>query len=187
MPLQQGAQFGPFQLTARLPPASVQAPMPRRMVRSEWERFLAGRRVAVLATVGPQGQAVLTPIWYLYRDGLLYMRTGRDSVKAANVRRDQRVTVCVQDEQPPYRSVTVYGRASIGPEDEALGPEIARRYLGALAGAAYLRTAREAVEESAEVTLVVRPERVATQDFSAETPLFGRLWLRAKRVLPPWL
>ena len=85
------------------------------------------------------------------------------------------------------RSTGYFGRASIGPEDEALGPEIARRYLGALAGAAYLRTAREAVEESAEVTLVVRPERVITQDFSPETPIVGRLWLLAKRLLPPWL
>ncbi len=43
------------------------------------------------------------------------------------------------------------------------------------------------MEQSAEVTLVVRPERVFTQDFAAETPLVGRLWLLAKRLLPPWL
>jgi hypothetical protein len=54
-------------------------------------------------------------------------------------------------------------------------------------GAFYLRTAREAVEQSGEVTLAVRPERVVTQDFSQETPLVGRLWLLAKRLLPPWL
>jgi hypothetical protein len=47
--------------------------------------------------------------------------------------------------------------------------------------------AGEAVEQSAEITLVVRPERVVTQDFSAEMPLVGRLWLLAKRLLPPWL
>ena len=64
---------------------------------------------------------------------------------------------------------------------------IARRYLGAVGGAAYLRMAQEVVEQSAEVTLAVRPERVLTQDFSAETPLVGRLWMQAKRVLPPWL
>ncbi|MBI2912873.1 MAG: PPOX class F420-dependent oxidoreductase [Chloroflexi bacterium] len=157
------------------------------MSRAEWERFLAGRHVAVLATLGPDGGAVLTPIWYLYRDGLLYMRTGRDSVKAKNVGRDPRVTVCVQDERAPYRSATVYGRASIEAPEEGLDAAIARRYLGAVGGAAYLRTAREAVEQGAEVTLAMRPERVLTQDFAAETPLAGRLWLWAKRLLPPWL
>ncbi len=161
--------------------------MPKRMSHAEWEWFLSGRHVAVLATQGPHGEAVLTPIWYLYRDGLLYMRTGRESIKAKNVARDPRVTVCVQDERPPYRSVTVHGRASVELEKEGLDAAIARRYLGSLAGAAYLRTAREAVEQSVEATLVVRPERVLTQDFSAETPLVGRLWLLAKRLLPPGL
>ena len=161
--------------------------MPKRMSRAEWERFLSGRRVAVLATLAPDGQPVLTPIWYVYRDGALYMRTGLESIKARNVRRDPRVTVCVQDERPPYKSVTVYGRAAVEPEQEGLDAAIARRYLGTVGGALYLRAAREAVEQSGEVTLVVRPERVLTQDFSPETPLVGRLWLLAKRLLPPWL
>lgn len=150
--------------------------MPKRMSRAEWERFLAGRHVAVLATLGPDGEPVLTPIWYLYRDGLLFMRTGQESVKARNAGRDPRVTVCIQDE-----------RASVEAAEEGLGATISRRYLGAVGGAAYLRMAGEAVEQSAEVTLVVRPERVFTQDFAAETPLVGRLWLLAKRLLPPWL
>ncbi len=161
--------------------------MPKRLNRAEWERFLTGRHVAVLATVGPEGAPVLTPIWYLYRDGRLYMRTGLESVKARNVRRDPRVTVCVQDEEPPYRSVTVYGRASIEAAADNLAAEMATHYLGAVGGAGYMRTTRQAVEGSEEIALVVTPERVTTQDFSAETPWFGRLWLIAKRVLPPWL
>jgi PPOX class probable F420-dependent enzyme len=161
--------------------------MPKRLSRAEWERFLAGRHVAVLATLGPEGEPVLTPIWYLYRDGALRMRTGGESVKVRNVRRDPRVTVCVQDDQPPYKSVTVYGSATVETEDDELTAAIPRHYLGMVGGAAYLRMARQAVEQSAEVALVVRPERVLTQDFSAETPLVGRLWLAAKRVLPRWL
>ncbi len=161
--------------------------MPKRMSSAEWERFLAARRVAVLATLGPDAEPVLTPIWYLYRDGLLHMRTGLESVKARNIRRDPRVTVCVQDERAPYRSVTVYGLASVEVAEEGLSAAISRRYLGAVGGAAYLRMARETVEQSTEVTLRVRPERVVTQDFAAETPLVGRLWMQAKRVLPPWL
>ena len=130
---------------------------------------------------------MLTPIWYLYRDGRILMRTGRASVKARNIQRDARVTVCVQDERPPYASITVHGRAVIEPEREGLAAEIARRYLGRIAGAAYLRVAVENVQQSEEVTLAVTPERVLTQDFSAETPAYGRAWLVLKRVLPPWL
>lgn len=161
--------------------------MPRRLTPTEHERFLSGRHIAVLSTLGEDGWSVLTPIWYLYRDGLLRMRTGGDSVKARNVRHDPRVTVCVQDERPPYRSVTVYGRASIERERPELAADIARHYLGFVGGTAYLRMARGDVEQSEEITIVVRPERVVTQDWSPETPLVGRAWVWMKRILPPWL
>ncbi|MDO8614118.1 MAG: PPOX class F420-dependent oxidoreductase [Dehalococcoidia bacterium] len=161
--------------------------MPRRLSGKEWERLARGRHVCVLATMGADGRPVLTPIWYLYRDGRLYMRTAKNSVKTRNIERDPRVSVCIQDERPPYRSATVYGQAAITPEEEGLGAQIARRYLGAVAGAAYARAGREAVERGEEVTIAVTPVRVLTQDFSADTPWYGRLWLLAKRLLPPWL
>jgi len=161
--------------------------MPSRLKGRDLERFLAGRHVCVLATIGADGAPVLTPIWYLYRSGKLYMRTGKESAKAANVQRDARVTVCIQDERPPYRSATLYGKATVAPEEPGLAAQIARHYLGAVAGAGYMRTTRGAVEQSEEVMIVVTPARILTQDFTPETPLYGRLWLVAKRVLPPWL
>jgi PPOX class probable F420-dependent enzyme len=162
--------------------------MPKRYSTSEVKRFLRGRHVAVLGTIGPSGEPVLTPIWYLHRDDKILMRTGRDSAKAKNIRKDGRVTVCVQDERAPYASITVYGLATVEAEEPGLGASIARRYLGAIAGAAYLKAAAEVIErDGGEVTLVVSPGRVVSQDFSAETPIYGRAWLALKRVLPPWL
>lgn len=161
--------------------------MPRKLSRNEWERFLRGRHVCVLATIGAKGEPVLTPIWYLFQDGKILVRTGKDSIKAHNVQRDPRVTVCVQDERPPYKSVTVYGAAEILPEQPGLGSRIARHYLGALGGAVYMSRARSSIEESAEITLVITPDRVVTQDYSPETPFIGWLWMIAKRILPPWL
>src|SRR3990172_4504248 len=99
--------------------------MPGRWKRDKWERFLRGRHVAVLGTIGGDGAPVLTPIWYLYRDGRILMRTGRASVKARNIQRDARVTVCVQDARPPYASIPVHGRAVIEPEREGWAAEIA--------------------------------------------------------------
>jgi len=161
--------------------------MPRRFTGGEFERFMRGRHVAVLATVSEKGDPVLTPIWYLYRDGRFFMRTAQESAKARNMRRDPRASLCVQDERPPYRSATVYGRAALAQKDEGLGATIARHYLGAVAGAAYARAAGDAVEQGEEVTIILTPEKVMTQDFSAETPFVGRLWLKMRRVLPPWL
>jgi len=161
--------------------------MPRRFSKPEVERFLRGRWVAVLGTIGPDGAPVLTPIWYIYGDGHLLMRTDKQSVKAKNIGRDPRVTVCVQDERPPYASVTIHGKAAIEPAREELGAQMAKHYLGAAGAAGYERAAAEAIEQGEEVTLVVTPERVLSQDFSQETPWYGKAWLVLKRVLPPGL
>lgn len=161
--------------------------MPRKLTRGEWESMLRGRHVCVLATIGLDKEPVLTPIWYLYRDGRIVIRTGADSIKARNVGRDPRVTVCVQDEHAPYKSVTVYGKATIEPDTEGLPAEVSRHYLGTIGGFAYIRSARAEIEQTEAITIVVTPERVVTQDYSPETPFIGRFWLKVKRVLPPWL
>jgi PPOX class probable F420-dependent enzyme len=161
--------------------------MPGRLTKPQRERFLRGRYVAVLTTLGADGTPVPTPIWYLYRDGSFYFRTASNAVKAENVRRDPRVSICVQDERAPYKAVVAYGRAQIDAQQAWLDREIPRHYLGFIGAIGYERTAREAVQQGPEIALIVRPDRWSSFDFAAETPLVGRLWLFARRFLPPWL
>ena len=160
--------------------------MPGRMSRAERDRFFAGRRVAVLVTIAADGRPVPTPIWYLYRDGLFYCRTAADAVKAENIRRDPRVSLCVQDERPPYRAAMVQGTAELRDADASLADALPRRYLGFVGAIGYKQAAEE-IQQGPEITLVVKPERITTIDFTPETPLVGRFWLIAKRFLPPWL
>ncbi len=161
--------------------------MPARLSQSQRGQFLAGRHVAVLVTVGPDGSPVPTPVWYLFRDGVFYFRTASDAIKTTNVRRDPRVSICVQDERPPYRAVIARGTAEVVQSSDWLAREMPRHYLGALGAMGYRAAARARVEQGPEVTLRVRPERYTTSDFSAETPAIGRVWLRLKRFLPAWL
>jgi PPOX class probable F420-dependent enzyme len=151
------------------------------------DKLLGGRHVAVLVTIAPDGHPVPTPIWYLYRDGVFYFRTASNAVKTYNIQRDPRVSICVQDERPPYRAVIAYGKAELGAQADWLEKEMPRHYLGFVGGMGYQQTARTAVEQGPEVTLVVRPERFVTTDFTAETPVYGRAWLLLRRLLPPWL
>src|SRR3990170_2448844 len=102
--------------------------MPARMSKRERERFLAGRHVAVLVTIGNDGCPVPTPIWYLYRDGLLYFRTDSDAAKVENIRRDPHVAVCVQDERAPYKAVIVQGAAEVREEPPWLPRAMPRHY-----------------------------------------------------------
>jgi PPOX class probable F420-dependent enzyme len=158
------------------------------MSRKQREQFLSGRHVAVLVTIADDGAPVPSPIWYLYRDNAFYFRTAGDAVRTQNIRRDARVSICVQDERAPYRALVAYGTASIEDANERLARELPRHYLGAIGAIGYQAAARATIEQGAEeITLVVRPTRITTTDFSAETPLYGRAWLMLKRVLPPWL
>jgi PPOX class probable F420-dependent enzyme len=161
--------------------------MPARLSKREREKFLSGRHVAVLVTIGADGVPLPTPIWYLYRDGRFLFRTASDAVKTENVRRDPRVSICVQDERAPYRAVVAYGAATVEDADPRLERDLPRHYLGAIGAMGYHAAAREAIEQGPEVTIAVRPSRWNSMDFSAETPIYGRAWLLLKRVLPPWL
>jgi PPOX class probable F420-dependent enzyme len=160
--------------------------MPARLSKRERESFLTGRRVAVLITIAPDGTPIPTPIWYIFRDGAFFFRTAENAVKTQNIRRDPRVSICVQDERAPYRAVVAYGNASIEDSDPQLEHDMPRHYLGAIGAIGY-RSARANIEQGPELTIVVRPTRYTSTDFSADTPLAGRVWLQLKRVLPPWL
>ena len=81
------------------------------MTAAEREEFLAGVHVGVLsAAVGTAGRTLTVPVWYSYQPGgLLTVLTGRRSRKAAVVRAVGRFSLCVQDDSPPYRYVSVEG------------------------------------------------------------------------------
>jgi PPOX class probable F420-dependent enzyme len=157
------------------------------MSRQQREAFLSERRVAVLVTIAPDGNPVPTPIWYIFRKSAFYFRTEDHAIKTLNIRHDPRVSICVQDERAPYRAVVAYGNAAIEAAEEQLANEMPRRYLGAVGAAGYRAGARETIERGPEVTIVVHPTRYITTDFRADTPVYGRVWLMLKRVLPPWL
>ena len=110
------------------------------MTREEREQFLVGVHVGVLSVASVDGGGPLAaPVWYAYQPGgTVNVITGGDSRKATAIRAAGRFSLCTQDERPPYRYVTVEGPVTIEEvsHDERL--ELARRYLGAEGGDAYV-------------------------------------------------
>lgn len=157
------------------------------MTRDDRERFLQGRRVAVLTTIAHDGSPVPAPIWYAYREGVFYFRTADTAARLENIRREPRVSICVQEERPPYKAVIAYGTAEIREQFDWLAESMPRRYLGYFGAIAYSRVSQGDVERGREVTIVVKPNRMTSFDYTPETPLVGRLWLTLKRILPSWL
>jgi len=94
----------------------------------------AAPRTAKVATVTASGAPHVAPVW-VARDGdRLVFNTGADTVKGRALRRDPRISLCFDDEAPPFAFVTVQGEVRISEEPDELvrwATIIAGRYMGA--------------------------------------------------------
>src|SRR5713226_10461141 len=104
------------------------------MLTAEQRAFLMEQaRTAKLATVRKDGRPHVVPIWFDLDGDTLVFTTGQTSIKAANIRRDPRVCLCVDDETPPFAYVQVEGTAVLSHEAEQLqywATRIGGRYMG---------------------------------------------------------
>jgi PPOX class probable F420-dependent enzyme len=133
-----------------------------------------GTLTGKLATVKKDGSPHLVPIWFTLdssnnnSNGDIIFTTNSMSFKAKNIRRDNRVSICIDDQTPPFSFVTVYGRAKTQQykpnELVKWATKIAGRYMGRENAKSYGK------RNSAEGELLVRvkPTRIiAEKDISA--------------------
>lgn len=96
--------------------------------------FLAkGTRTAKLATVRADGRPHVAPVWFVLDGNDLLFNTGERTLKGKALRRDRRVAICVDDDQPPFAFVIITGHASVSTDlDEVRhwATRIGARYMG---------------------------------------------------------
>lgn len=115
--------------------------MDHRMSQQHRETFLAGVHVAVLSLNQPDRGPLSVPVWYWYEPGgNLWFETTPDSRKGRLLDIGTRVSLCVQDETPPYAYVSVEGRIIDIAQDDLQEHQIpmAIRYLGEREGRDYI-------------------------------------------------
>lgn len=106
----------------------------REMTNEEYREFMLGKaRTASLATVRADGRPHVAPVWFdLDGDTLLFM-TGESTVKGRNLRHESRVSLCVDDEQPPFAFVLLEGTVELADNDPDMlywATRIGGRYMG---------------------------------------------------------
>jgi PPOX class probable F420-dependent enzyme len=141
------------------------------MSKAEIGRFLMKETfTGKLATVKEDGSSHVVPIWFVLenkksidRVGNIIFTTGRTSVKANNIRRDDRISICIDDQIPPFSFVTIFGTAKIYPykQKEVLkwATEIAERYMGKSNAEAYGRRN----SEEGLVLVRIKPTRIIAE------------------------
>ena len=132
----------------------------RKMNAEEYKDFLLGRaRTAKLATVRADGRPHVAPVWYDLDGETFVFMTGDGTVKAKNMRHEPRVSLCIDDEKPPFHFVIAEGIAELAEDDPELlrwSTSIGGRYMGEDQAEAFGR--RNAVP--GELLVRVRPTKV---------------------------
>jgi PPOX class probable F420-dependent enzyme len=141
------------------------------MSKAEIGRFIMkGTFTGKLATVKEDGSSHVVPIWFVLekkksrdRIGNIIFTTGSTSVKANNIRRDNRISICIDDQIPLFPFVTIFGTAKIYPykQKEVLkwATEIAERYMGKSNAEAYGRRN----SEEGLVLVRIKPTRIIAE------------------------
>jgi len=131
-----------------------------RMTREECLRFLVDKtRTAKIGTVRPDGRPHVAPVWFDLDNDVLVFTTWTDTVKARNLRNNPAVSICVDDENPPFAYVQIEGKAEFVDDMSQLlrwATSIGGKYMGQDAGEAFGK--RNAVP--GELLVRVTPTRI---------------------------
>jgi PPOX class probable F420-dependent enzyme len=121
-----------------------------------------GTRTGKLAYTASDGRPLVAPVWFLAEDDTLVFSTAADTAKAKAMRRDPRVALAVDLEEPPYAFVQVQGVVELSESPDELlriATALGGRYMGADRAEEFGR--RNGVP--GELVVRVRPTKVLAQ------------------------
>jgi PPOX class probable F420-dependent enzyme len=139
-----------------------------QLTPDEQSELLSTERIVVVSSIGLRGWPHSMPLWYVPRDGEIWIYTYAKSQKVRNLERDPRATLVVETghEYGELRGVEIEAEAEIRRDIETvfeMAKELTARYSG---GAALEGAAAEALQAQARKRVAIRFEamRTATWD-----------------------
>lgn len=124
-------------------------------------QFLQAKRFAVLATIARDGTPHQTVMWYELRGDTIMMNTAVGRLKAIQLRRDARASICVPD---GYSYVTVSGVVALDDDPQTAQNDIralAIRYHGEEKGN---RQADQMYSKQQRITIYLPIQHVISKD-----------------------
>jgi PPOX class probable F420-dependent enzyme len=135
----------------------------------ERDELLATERIVVVSSHGPRGWPHMMPLWYVLRDGEVWVWTYAKSQKVKNLERDPRATLLVETgvEYGELRGVMIEAEAElIRDTDEIVefGKELTIRYSEGIDSVEGDAAAALVAQAPKRVAIHFHPKRVATWD-----------------------
>jgi PPOX class probable F420-dependent enzyme len=138
-----------------------------KMSAEERLAFIDGERTVIVTSFGPSGWPHSMPMWFVLREGEVWMWTYRASQKVRNLERDPRATLLVEagESYDQLRGVMVEAEAELIDDHDAvlaLGRELGGRYAPGAEGP----EAEAALADQAAKRVAIRfhPRRVVSWD-----------------------
>jgi len=134
------------------------------MTREAMQAFLAKPLVARLATVRANGTPQVTPMWFLYEDGIVYMSTRPERAKVKHIKVHPQVAVVVDVMEAPLKNkvVIVEGTAEfITTGVKEMTTKIYQKYMGV--DGAGTPPAQQSIN-APRVVLKITPKKIQTLD-----------------------
>ena len=139
-----------------------------QLTDDEQRELLESERVVIVSSIGTRGWPHSMPLWYVLRDGEIWIYTYAKSQKVRNLERDLRATLLIETghEYSELRGVQIEAEAEIHRDIDLVyevGRELTLRYAE---GASIEGDAAEALKAQARKRVAIRfePRRVATWD-----------------------
>jgi nitroimidazol reductase NimA-like FMN-containing flavoprotein (pyridoxamine 5'-phosphate oxidase superfamily) len=127
--------------------------------------FIKSQKILRLATIGPNGNPHIAPVWYDYINGKFYIGTNTRTVKAKNVKNNPKVSFCID---VGVNSPEIFGIMGIGKAQLILGTErvqsvarkILRRYFNSLQN----KSAQQLLKDT-DCIIEIVPKKLTTWKF----------------------
>jgi PPOX class probable F420-dependent enzyme len=135
----------------------------------EQRELIEGERVVVVGSLGPRGWPHLMPLWYVPRDGDIWIWTYAKSQKVRNLERDPRATLLIETgvEYTELRGIQVEAEAELIRDVDSV-VEFAKlltiRYSEGIESVEGDAAASLQVQAPKRVTIHFHPKRVASWD-----------------------
>lgn len=142
-----------------LRPFHVGMPTTTALLPEHRDFLLAGTRTGKLGYTAADGRPLIAPVWFTIDGDDLVFTTFTDNAKSRSIRRDPRVVLLVDLEEPPYAYVQVQGTAELiddVSETRRVATIVGGRYMGAERAEEF--GARNGVP--GELTVRIRPAKI---------------------------
>ncbi|MFX1528550.1 MAG: pyridoxamine 5'-phosphate oxidase family protein [Promethearchaeota archaeon] len=140
---------------------------PPALTKEEIEEFILNAKIARICSINKDETIHAVPVWFYYDKGKFFIGSPKNSRRIKNIRRNNKVTILIDEFSSSTKAVIIYGEAKIDDKDmDHTAHSIFKRYMSDEEAEAYWKGLSELTEW---VRLIITPTDITSFDYSKDT------------------